>query len=100
MQISAQSKAMALRNQAKEKGLGTFELSSNEYVVVCSTEEGILKVALLESYGLAFFCCNFILFEYHICRILQKLRRWHYDIKHYIKSIKVGMLMEMEAGSI
>jgi hypothetical protein len=55
MQISAQTKAMALRNQAKEKGLGTFELSSNEYVVVCSTEEGILKVALLESYGLAFF---------------------------------------------
>jgi hypothetical protein len=59
MQVSAQTKAMALRNQAEEEGLGTFELSSKEYPVVCSTEEGILKVALcililLESYRLAF----------------------------------------------
>jgi hypothetical protein len=38
---------MSMNLIAEEEGPGTYELSSKEYAVVCSTEHGILKVALV-----------------------------------------------------
>jgi hypothetical protein len=38
---------MSMNLIAEEEGSGTYELSSKEYAVACSTEHGILKVALV-----------------------------------------------------